>query len=267
MSELFSYDFMQRALLAAVLVGMVAPLVGVFLVQRRLSLVGDGMGHVALAGVAVGLLTNLSPVWAALVAAVLAAVAIELIRASGRTQGDVALAVIFYGGIAAGVVILSKSAQGTPANLTAYLFGAITTVKGSDLWVFAVLAVLVLLTTWLLRPRLFAVASDEEYARAMGMPVLGLNLALAVLTAGDRRRVHADRRAAAHQRADDRPERCGAAPGLVVSRDDALGRRHRPVLRCRRRGPVVRGGHALRRHHRRSRHRGVPRRVRSAGPW
>src|SRR4029453_12998778 len=83
MSELFSYDFMQRALLAAVLVGMVAPLVGVFLVQRRLSLVGDGMGHVALAGVAVGLLTNLSPVWAALVAAVLAAVAIELIRASG----------------------------------------------------------------------------------------------------------------------------------------------------------------------------------------
>ena len=145
MTELLSYDFMQRALLAAVLVGLVAPLVGVFLVQRRLSLIGDGMGHVALAGVAVGLLTNVAPVWTALVAAVLAAVAIELIRASGRTQGDVALAVIFYGGIAAGVVIISKSSQGTPANLTAYLFGAITTVKASDLWVFAVLAVLVIL--------------------------------------------------------------------------------------------------------------------------
>ncbi len=183
MTEMLSYDFMQRALLAAVLVGLVAPLVGVFLVQRRLSLIGDGMGHVALAGVAVGLLTNVAPVWTALVAAVLAAVAIELIRASGRTQGDVALAVIFYGGIAAGVVIISKSSQGTPANLTAYLFGAITTVKASDLWVFAVLAVLVILTTWLLRPRLFAVASDEEYARAMGMPVLALNIALAVLTA------------------------------------------------------------------------------------
>ena len=183
MTELLSYDFMQRALLAAVLVGLVAPLVGVFLVQRRLSLIGDGMGHVALAGVAVGLLTNVAPVWTALVAAVLAAAAIEAIRASGRTQGDVALAVIFYGGIAAGVVIISKSSQGTPANLTAYLFGAITTVKASDLWVFAVLAVLVILTTWLLRPRLFAVASDEEYARAMGMPVLALNIALAVLTA------------------------------------------------------------------------------------
>ena len=183
MTELLAYDFMQRALLAALMVGLVAPLVGVFLVQRKLSLIGDGMGHVALAGVAVGLVLNTSPVWAALVAAVAAAVVIELIRASGRTQGDVALAVIFYGGIAAGVVIISKSAQGTPANLTAYLFGAITTVRTGDLAVFAVLGVLVLLSTWLLRPRLFAVASDEEYARAMGMPVLALNIALAVLTA------------------------------------------------------------------------------------
>lgn len=183
MAELLGYDFMQRALVAAVMVGLVAPLVGVFLVQRRLSLIGDGMGHVALAGVAVGLLTRLSPVWTALVAAVLAAVVIELIRASGRTQGDVALALIFYGGIAAGVVIISRSAQGTPANLTAYLFGAITTVTQSDLWVFAALGLLVIAVTWLLRPWLFAVANDEEYARAVGMPVLWLNIALAVLTA------------------------------------------------------------------------------------
>ncbi len=183
MGELLGYDFMQRALLAAVMVGLVAPLVGVFLVQRRLSLIGDGMGHVALAGVAIGLVMNVSPVWTALVAAVFAAVVIELIRASGRTQGDVALAIIFYGGIAAGVVIISKSAQGTPANLTAYLFGAITTVNQSDLWVFAVLGVLVIAGTWLLRPWLFAVANDEEYARASGMPVLTINIALAVLTA------------------------------------------------------------------------------------
>ena len=91
MTDLLAYDFMQRALIAALMVGLVAPLVGVFLVQRKLSLIGDGMGHVALAGVAVGLVLNTSPVWAALVAAVAAAVVIELIRASGRTQGDVAL--------------------------------------------------------------------------------------------------------------------------------------------------------------------------------
>jgi zinc transport system permease protein len=174
---------MRQALVAAVLVGLAAPMVGVFLVQRRLSLIGDGMGHVSLAGVAVGVLTGQQPVFTALVAAVLAAVAIELIRAKGRTSGDIALAVMFYGGIAAGVVIIAKAPSGSAASLTAYLFGAITTTSQQDLWVFAGLAVVVLAATWLLRPWLFAVANDEEYARASGLPVTGLNIALAVLTA------------------------------------------------------------------------------------
>ena len=183
MSELLSLDFMRQALIAAVLVGIAAPLVGVFLVQRRLSLIGDGMGHVALAGVAVGVLTGQAPVLTALLAAVAAAIAIEVIRGRGRTSGDIALAVMFYGGIAAGVVIIAKSPSSSPANLTAYLFGAITTADQRDLWVFAGLALVVLFATWLLRPWLFAVANDEEYARASGLPVTGLNIALAVLTA------------------------------------------------------------------------------------
>ncbi|HRW18094.1 MAG TPA: metal ABC transporter permease [Dermatophilaceae bacterium] len=183
MADLLALDFMQRALLAALLVGAVAPLVGVFLVQRRLALIGDGMGHVALAGVAVGVLTGQSPVWTALAAAVVAAVVVELIRSSGRAQGDVALAIIFYGGIAASVVIIAKSPKGTPANLTAYLFGAITTVQPSDLVVFAGLSLVILATVGVLRSRLFAVANDEEWSRAAGLPVTALNLALALLTA------------------------------------------------------------------------------------
>src|SRR6188768_1734686 len=123
MPEILTVDFMQLALLAALLVGLAAPMVGVFLVQRRLSLIGDGMGHVALAGVAVGVVTNQAPVLTALVSAVVAAVAIELIRASGRTSGDTALAVMFYGGIALGVVLIARSSAGTPATLTSYLFG------------------------------------------------------------------------------------------------------------------------------------------------
>jgi zinc transport system permease protein len=183
MGELLALDFMQRALVAALLVGAAAPLVGVFLVQRRLALIGDGMGHVALAGVAVGLLTGVSPVWTALVCAVVAAVVVEVIRSSGRAGGDVALALIFYGGIAASVVVIAKSPSGTPATLTAYLFGAITTVRTADLWVFAALTLVILLTVSVLRRRLFAVANDEEWARAAGLPVTALNLALAVLTA------------------------------------------------------------------------------------
>ena len=177
------YTFMQRALIASVLIGLSAPSVGVYLVQRRLSLIGDGLGHVALAGVAAGVLTSTSPVWTALAAAVAGAVAIELIRAKGRTSGDVALAVLFYGGIAGGVVLISQAPGGTPGNLNAYLFGAITTTSQQDLIVFAVLSALVLLVTHGLGRYLFAVSNDEEYATASGLPVLPLNLLLAVVTA------------------------------------------------------------------------------------
>jgi zinc transport system permease protein len=174
---------MQHALIAAFLVGLAAPMVGVFLVQRRLSLIGDGMGHVALAGVAVGVFTNQAPVLTALVFAVAAAVGIELVRARGRTSGDVALAVMFYGGIALGVVVFSKSDNGTSANLNSYLFGSISTTTDAELRVFAVLAVVVMGLTWALRPWLFAVANDEEYARATGLRVTALNITLAILTA------------------------------------------------------------------------------------
>ena len=176
-------DFMQRALLAAFLVGLAAPMVGVFLVQRRLSLIGDGMGHVALAGVAVGVVTAQAPVLTAMVFAVVAAVVIELVRARGRTSGDVALAVMFYGGIALGVVVLGKAEGGTNTNLDYYLFGAISTTTPNDIRVFAALALVVVAVTWALRPRLFAVANDEEYARATGMRVTALNITLSVLTA------------------------------------------------------------------------------------
>lgn len=181
--EVLDYDFMRRALLAALLIGIAAPSVGVFLVQRRLALIGDGIGHVALTGVAVGLVTSTAPVWSALVAAVIGAVVVEVIRTSGRASGDVALAVLFYGGIAGGVVIVSKAPPGTSVNLDAYLFGSITTTTSGDLQVFAVLAALVLLVTFGLGPYLFAVGNDEEYARASGLPVLTLNVALAVVTA------------------------------------------------------------------------------------
>lgn len=181
--ELLQYDFMQRALVAAVLVGLAAPSVGIFLVQRRLALMGDGMGHVALTGVALGLLTGTAPVVVALIAATTGAVTIELLRDRGRTTSDLALAIMFYGGIAGGVVLIARAPGGTAASLNQYLFGAITTTTNSDVLVFAVLSAVVLALTIGFGRHLFAVANDEEYARASGMPVLPLNVMLAVLTA------------------------------------------------------------------------------------
>ena len=104
-----SFQFMQLAMLSALLVGLAAPAVGVFLVQRRLALMGDGLGHVALTGVALGFLLGTAPVLTAVVVATIGAVVVELVRQQGRTSGDVALALMFYGGIAGGVLLISLS--------------------------------------------------------------------------------------------------------------------------------------------------------------
>src|SRR5690554_4160300 len=124
--SLLAHDFMQRALLAALLTGLVAPAIGTYLVQRRLALMGDGIGHVALTGVAVGLLTGWAPVWTAIVVATAGAVTIETVRARGRASADVALAMLFYGGIAGGV-LLTGLAGSTAGTLNTFLFGSITT--------------------------------------------------------------------------------------------------------------------------------------------
>ncbi|BBJ43943.1 hypothetical protein SSPO_066610 [Streptomyces antimycoticus] len=129
MLEILDYAFMQRALLAAVLVGITAPAVGIYLVQRRQAIMGDGIGHVALTGVALGFLTGANPVWTAVAVSALGAIAMELIRWYGKTRGDLALAMLFYGGMAGGVLLINLSPTGSNANLTTYLFGSITTVS------------------------------------------------------------------------------------------------------------------------------------------
>lgn len=181
--DVLALDFMRRALIAAVLVGLTAPSVGIYLVQRRMSLIGDGMGHIALTGVGIGLLMGQAPILAALGVAVVGAVAVELVRVRGRTSSDIALSLLFYGGIAGGVVLVSKASSGLPVNLDAYLFGAITTTSRSDLILFAILAAVVLGVSFGLSRLLFACANDEEYARASGLPVLVVNVVLAVMTA------------------------------------------------------------------------------------
>jgi zinc transport system permease protein len=177
------FAFMQRALVAAVFVGLAAPAVGTYLVQRRLALMGDGIGHIALTGVALGFLLRTAPALTAVVVAAAGAVAIELIRERGRTSGDVALAMLFYGGIAGGVLLISLSPKGSNANLVSYLFGSLVSVSSGDITMIALLAALVLLVAIGLGRQLFAVCQDEEFARVAGLPVRQLNLLLAVTAA------------------------------------------------------------------------------------
>jgi len=180
--DLFGLDFMQRALIAALCTGLAAPAVGTYLVQRRLALMGDGIGHVAVTGVALGLLTGTSPTWTAVVVAILGAVLIEVIRERGHANGDVALALLFYGGLAGGVLLTALGGNGT-AKLQEYLFGSITTIALSDVVVTMVLAATVIVICVGLSPQLFAVAQDQEFARVAGLRVRGYNILIAVLAA------------------------------------------------------------------------------------
>ncbi|MBU2698230.1 metal ABC transporter permease [Pimelobacter sp. 30-1] len=180
--ELFAEPFMQRALIAALLTGLAAPAIGTFLVQRRLALMGDGIGHVAVTGVAIGLLTGASPLWTAVLVAVLGAVLIEVIRERGQTNGDVALALLFYGGLAGGIFISGLAGQSASA-LNRYLFGSLNTISSSDVLVTMGLAIAVVGLCVGLAPQLFAVAQDQEFARVAGLRVRSYNVLVAVLAA------------------------------------------------------------------------------------
>jgi zinc transport system permease protein len=182
MIEILQYPFMQRALIAALLTGLIAPAIGTYIVQRRLSLLGDGLGHVAIAGVGLALLTGQAPIPIAVVVCIAGAVIVEILRQKGKATGDVGLAILFYGGLAAGVLMSGIAGAGAGA-LSQYLFGSLTTVTPADLTMVAVLAVVVLIPTLGLAPQLFAVCSDEEFARAQGEPVRLYNILIVVLAA------------------------------------------------------------------------------------
>jgi zinc transport system permease protein len=179
---MFDSEFMRLAFASGAVVGILAPAVGFFLVQRRQSLIGDGIGHVAFAGVALGYLLDVSPVATALVAAVVGAVTIEWLRARRAEAGDQALAIVFYTGIAAGVVLVSLAGS-LNVDLFAFLFGSILTVTREDLAVVVVLGAASLAALALLYRALAAVVLDEEGARVAGAPVGALNVAIAVLAA------------------------------------------------------------------------------------
>lgn len=190
-TTMLSSPLMQRGLLVAALVGLCAPVIGTYLVQRKLAMMGDGIGHVALTGVALGWLIgsflNLTTpeslaIPGALVVSVVGAVILEVIRLSGKTESDVALAILFYGGIAGGVLLIGF-AGGTSSQLNSYLFGSLASVSVSDVWTTLGLATVILTVGLGLSPALYAVCNDEEFAKASGLPVRTLNLLIAVLAA------------------------------------------------------------------------------------
>lgn len=182
MPEILQFDFMQRAVVAGLLVGLICPIIGIFIVMKKQSLVGDGLGHIAFAGVATGWLLGIYPVLCATVVTVLAALGIEELRSRRPAFGDMVLAIFFYSGIAC-AILFSSMAKTNATSLFSYLFGSIVTVSVQDVWTVAALAGVVLVILGGIFKELVFVTFDEEVARISGLPIKKINMVLAVLTA------------------------------------------------------------------------------------
>lgn len=178
--EIFQYDFLLRSLVAALLIGCIAPAIGSFLVARRYSAAADTLAHIAFAGVAGGLLIGIAVVPAALASSVVAALCIERMRRSGKLTGDAGLMILLSAGLALASVLLSF-AGGMP--LQGVLFGSITTVTTADVWLIAFLGCFVCGILWCAWRRLFAAVLDESLARASGLHVERLGDLLMVMAA------------------------------------------------------------------------------------
>lgn len=182
MLDFFAYDFMQRALVAGLLIGATAPLLGLFLTVRRQALIADTLAHASLAGVALGLLFGLDPLLTAGVVAIVASLFIERLRSLGWFSGDSLLALILSGSLAFAVVGMS-AAHKFNTSVLQYLFGGITTVSSTDLWLIGIVAVGVFVITILLFKEFFLLSFDEDIAKAQGLRTAWLNTLLALMTA------------------------------------------------------------------------------------
>src|ERR1700738_544612 len=182
MLDIFSYSFIIRGFEAGIIVALIAPLIGTFLVLRRYSLIADTLAHVSLAGVALGLLLGLSPIYTALGVTVGASLGIERLRTTKRVYGESALALFLSGSLALATILLSLG-KGFNANVFNFLFGSIVTVTRQDVHAMAVLAIIVVVALSLFYKELVYISFDEESAQVSGIPVKTLNTVLMVLSA------------------------------------------------------------------------------------
>ncbi|GAX89970.1 metal ABC transporter permease [Effusibacillus lacus] len=182
MLEIFDYDFMIRALLAGGLIGIMCPLIGSFLVVRRLSLVADTLAHVSLAGVATGMLIGVYPILTAMLFAFIGALFIEQLRKAYRTYGEISIAIVLSGGLAIAIVLIGLG-KGFNLDVFSYLFGSIIAVSATDLQVMSGVAVAAILFVTIFYKRLFALSFDEEQAQLRGVSTAGLNALYMMMTA------------------------------------------------------------------------------------
>jgi zinc transport system permease protein len=188
--DFFRFEFLQNALYTGIIIGFIAPLLGVFVVIRRLSLIADALSHVTLSGIAFSLFldkkygigTGVSPLYAGMGFSVFGALFIEKLRSVYKHYQELAIPIILSGGIGIGVIFMSL-ADGFNTDLFSYLFGSVSAVTREDLWLILVIAIAVVLTIVFLYKELFLLSFDEEYAKATGLRAKAVHFIFIVMVA------------------------------------------------------------------------------------
>ncbi|ULL18139.1 metal ABC transporter permease [Paenibacillus sp. H1-7] len=179
--EMLHYEFMQRAFLAGGVVSLLASVLGVYLMLRRQALMADTLSHVSLAGVAIGSLLHVNPVWTAFLTAIVGACAVEYVRRSFRSFSEISIAIIMIGGLASAVVIMNMN-QGLSKSMSAYLFGSIVAVSNTELLLMSAVVAAGGLYFFFLRRSLYMLTFDEETAETSGLRVKLLTFSFSIVT-------------------------------------------------------------------------------------
>ena len=189
-SGILQYEFLQNAFLTGIIIGIIAPLIGVFVVVRRLSLIADALSHVTLAGIAASLLLEkrflpvgtLNPIYMGMFFSVAGSLLIEKLRSVYKHYEELAIPIIMSGGVGLSVLFISL-ADGFNTDLFSYLFGSVSAVTRLDLWTILIISIFVIAIVSMLYKELFIISFDEEHAKASGLPVKGLHLLFMIMVA------------------------------------------------------------------------------------
>lgn len=179
---LLSYEFMRRAFLAAIFIAGIAPMLGVFLVIRRQSLMADTLSHVSLAGVALGFFLNLNPSLTTLLIVVIAAIILEYLRTLYRSYSEISIAILMSGGLALALVLMNLSGGNSVTSIQSYLFGSIVTITQEQVWILGFLFLVVFALFFLFKRPMYILTFDEDTAHVDGLPVRVMSMLFNVLT-------------------------------------------------------------------------------------
>lgn len=179
---MFLYEFMQRAFQASILISLIAPMLGLFLILRRQSLMADTLAHVSLAGVALGLLVSINPTWTNIIMVVIIAILLEYLRMLYRTYSEVSIAILMSGGMALALFLMSLNQGGTTLNINQFLFGSIVTISTQQVWMLYLLAGIIVILYIIFRKAMYVLIFDEETAFTAGLPIKTMSIAFNVLT-------------------------------------------------------------------------------------